>query len=443
MKAIRRLIALMLAMMFCVLPAMAEEAEPAVHVKNAYSYIVLEDGTAELVGYSGTYDSSTVPMELDGYVLSSIRGNPFAGNEALQHFEVDPDHPYFAVIDGVLFSKADKRLVAFPQASSMVDYAVPQGICIIGEEAFRDCKKLQTITLPDTVTEIRSGAFRDCDRLGSLNIPGAVAVISADTFYGCRDLSKVYLPSCVTSIEDRAFYNCPALRMVTIPSGLTFIGSSAFGLCPSIHKFTIPDSVISIGANPFYICEGLTELEVSPEHPCLEVIDGVLFLNEGEEKTLVFYPGSSTAETYTVPQGVTAIGDDAFSSCELLKKVHLPDGLTSIGESAFSGCQALESLDIPDSVQRIGRYAFSRCKRLQKMVIPEGVTVIEEGLFNSCNALKSITLPASITEIDKKAFSSCSFDLVLTVSRDSFAHTYAETYYISYNYPDTNDWLNN
>ena len=60
---------------------------------------------------------------------------------------------------------------------------------------------------------------------------------------------------------------------------------------------------------------------------------------------------------------IASIGDRAFDACSSLKSVKITNGVTSIGDYAFSGCGYYEdtahlTLDIPKSVTSIGYYAF-------------------------------------------------------------------------------------
>ena len=268
----------------------------------------------------------------------------------------------------------------------------------------------------------------------------------------------------VTSIGYRAFYSCESLKNITLPDSVTAIGDYAFNDCSSLTSITIPDSVASVGANPFLGCEALTKIMVSPEHPALAVIDGILFSKA--DKRLVCYPKAFTETAYAIPQGITRIGDRAFYNCIGLTSITIPDSVTSIGNNAFSSCNRLTSIMIPDSVTSIGTGAFTDCISLTSITIPDSVTSIGSGSFYSCSSLTSITipnsvtaigdfafsgctslacltLPDSVTSIGTDAFSGCSRLRTITVSRGSYAAQYCKENCLPYTYPDSLDWLNN
>ena len=148
----------------------------------------------------------------------------------------------------------------------------------------------------------------------------------------------------VTAIGDRAFAGCSSLTSVSIPDSVTSIGDCAFSLCDSLTSITIPDSVEQIGTNPFTVCSALKSISVSPEHPYFATIDGVLFRKA--DKALISYPAGISSSTYTIPQGITAIGDSAFYYCDSLTSVSIPNSVTSIGDYAFGDCSNL-TLTVP------------------------------------------------------------------------------------------------
>lgn len=90
--------------------------------------------------------------------------------------------------------------------------------------------------------------------------------------------------------------------------------------------------------------------------------------------------------------GVTEIGEYAFSGFENLVSIEFPESLTSIGNSAFFGCESLNSINIPNGVISIARYAFADCMNLTSIVLPESVNEIAGGAFCECDKLNSITV---------------------------------------------------
>ena len=54
-----------------------------------------------------------------------------------------------------------------------------------------------------------------------------------------------------------------------------------------------------------------------------------------ENGILKQYVKENSVTEVTIPDGVTKIGDSAFSCCSSLTSVHIPDGVAKIGDSAF------------------------------------------------------------------------------------------------------------
>ncbi|MBQ9944140.1 MAG: leucine-rich repeat domain-containing protein, partial [Clostridia bacterium] len=270
------LVVLLLMLGLCI-PAAAEEGEPTVYTSGDYQYILLADGTAEITRCYSKEVELTVPDTLDGHSVTSIGDrafhgcysltsitlpegltsigdrafsgcfsltgitlpdsvtemgiNPFIGCEKLTDIRVSADQPVFATIDGVLFNKAEKKLICYPRAFTATEYQVPRGICSIGDYAFS----------------------------------------------GCYSLTGIILPEGLTSIGDYAFFRCTSLMNITLPEGLIHIGDDTFFGCDSLTSITLPDSVTEMGINPFIGCEKLTDIRVSPAQPVFATIDGVLF----------------------------------------------------------------------------------------------------------------------------------------------------------------------
>ncbi len=235
------------------------------------------------------------------------------------------------------------------------ELTIPDGFTSVGEGAFSALSSLTSITIPDGVTTIGDSAFCWCESLTSITIPDSVTAIGDYAFVGCESLTSITIPDSVTAIGDYAFSGCYSLTSITLPDSVTAIGERAFSDCYNLTSIMLPDGVTAIGANPFARCVNLMDIIVSPDHPTLATIDGVLF--DKEKKKLICYPCAYTNSSYAVPQGIRAIGDYAFNYCSSLTGITLPDSVTSIGDRAFDDCSSLTSITVSrDS------YAAQWCK---------------------------------------------------------------------------------
>ena len=241
-----------------------------------------------------------------------------------------------------------------------------------------------------------------------------VTAIGNDCF-SYRSIKSVKIPDSVTSIGGSAFSSCTSLTNVTFEenSQLTSIGAFAFSECTSLTSITIPSNVTSIGYDAFSECTSLTSIMVDENNTVYSSVDGVLFNNSGKE--LIKYPADKTSTSYSIPDGVTSIGGDAFYGCTNLERITIPDGVTSIGRDAFSHCTSLKSITIPDGVTSIAYKAFYGCTNLERITIPNSVTSIGESAFNSCSSLESITIPYGVTSIGKYMFYDCTSLTSITI----------------------------
>ena len=197
---------------------------------------------------------------------------------------------------------------------------------------------------------------------------------------------------------------------VSIPSTLggypvVNIGDGVFYYCTSLESVTISNSVTSIGEDVFFGCNNLQSVAVDENNEYFCSIDGVLF--NKDKSSILCYPVGKTSTSYTIPNGVTSIGKQAFCDCDSLEVVTILDSVTYIGVSAFYHCSNLTNITIPDSVTSIGDGAFGYCKSLASITIPDRVTSIGNHAFCDCDSLTSITIPDSITSIGYGAFVGC------------------------------------
>ena len=263
----------------------------------------------------------------------------------------------------------------------------------IGDEAFYYCNRLTSITIPEGVTSIGNSAFRNCLNLTSITIPEGVTAIGERAFEDCYDLTSITIPEGVTSIGNSAFYDCSSLTSITLPSTLTSIGDYAFSGCDNLAAFYGE-------GNGYYTIDDNRAL----------LVDG--------EKTLFAYAIGNTATSYTIPVGVTSIGEQAFYDCSSLTSIKILEGVTTIRNSAFERCSSLTLVSLPSTLVSIGNYAFRYCYNLTSITIPEGVTLIGDEAFYDCSSLASITINGDILSLGTEVFFTCSELTSLTLGAE-------------------------
>ena len=105
------------------------------------------------------------------------------------------------------------------------------GITSVGEYAFFQCTKLESVSLPDSVDLIGAHAFEKCTGLSSIDIPAKVGSIREYAFAECTALTSFTIPDGVTTIDVCTFYKCTGLKSITIPASVTAIEDNAFTDC--------------------------------------------------------------------------------------------------------------------------------------------------------------------------------------------------------------------
>ena len=216
---------------------------------------------------------------------------------------------------------------------------------------------------------------------------------------------------------------------IVVGEGVTRLGERLFqGL--QATNISIPSTATDISEMCIASMLNLQSIDVAEKNPSYESRDDVLFTKDGT--ILLKYPSQKDGTSYTVPDGVTRLGNHAFSATEKLTELVLPDTLEEIGRYVFSGNTGITSLIIPDSVTDISDYAFNVNVGIKSITIGTGIKEIQASTFNQsnietvtfaegsqlkevgrnafyeCANLKTINLPATLEKIGQEAFRGCS-----------------------------------
>ncbi len=304
---------------------------------------------------------------------------------------------------------------AFRDCSDLTSVTIPSSVTSIGASAFFSCRGLTSVTISDGVTSIDNSAFGYCSSLTSVTIPNSVTSIGAYAFSGCSCLTSVTIPGTLTSLGDGAFSGSSDLTSVNVvvtdyaafcsnrlltqiknkvklpvvlldadgreikqfvvPEGVTTISSNAFFNCTGLTSFTLASTVTEIGLYPFYGCTNLRGVKVVVTDLAAFCHNNIVRLMYGADFPVLLIDRNGWEITsITIPSSVTSIGNHAFTNCIGLKSVIIGNTVTSIGDLAFFGCTALNTINIPSSLSSIGSGAFMGTAWFENQ--PDGVVYI-------------------------------------------------------------------
>ena len=140
--------------------------------------------------------------------------------------------------------------------SEISELKLNDGLTSVGSLAFKDCKKIKTVSIPKSVKKIGQYAFENCSGIEMLGL-GAVETIDEGAFSGCISVASIKLPTTLKTIGLKAFYRCESIAGIIIPENVTYIGIAAFGYCINLVNADIRAKIHDIPPLLFYCCERL------------------------------------------------------------------------------------------------------------------------------------------------------------------------------------------
>ncbi|MBR2445616.1 MAG: leucine-rich repeat protein [Clostridia bacterium] len=294
----------------------------------------------------------------------------FASCYDLTDISVEDENTVYTDVDGVVYDKALTAILSYPAGNARTDYAVQNGITVIGKGAFYGSHNLTAVTLPTTLQEIRSKAF-----------------------YHCSNLQSMQIPDNVLQISNHAFANNQALTSITFTenSKLPRISYESFAYC-GLTSFRVPASVSTVAQGAFKGCVDLTSITFAANSK-LESVPAYMLDGCDSLQHITFEKGSA----------LTAIQAHGFEGMRALTSIDFGNArLTQVDNYAFRFCESLTRIDLPEGVRSVGRYAFCYCSNLSEVALPASIEEVSRFAFLGTKGLNvyfaAETLPIRLEE---------------------------------------------
>lgn len=437
-------------------------AEAVYHEEYVWDSPVSTDGAVQFIGwYSQPFGDGVKYTDFRGvgYDAWSTPANTtvYAYWATVFEFTLRPDGTYAVAKGPELKSTLELSEITIPATYKGID------VTAVSAYAFESCSSLSVINIPDTIEVIETDtAFYRCKNIeevnvynvdpnanyerlwsstdgvlvfkdnvqgeyllkyipvvkkGSFEIPKGVTAIPLKVFSATL-ISEIIIPSTVTLIEESAFFNCALLTSVVFApveegeeaKGLT-IRDLAFQNCTSLSSVTFPARLEEISTGMFSGCNLLADINIEEGGTAYSSKEGSLCSIDGKELVLVPVAKYGDNGIFTIPNGVTKIGENAFGGCYRIREVVIPGVVLSIGDYAFANLPELTKVTfqgIGYEARSIGDYAFYNCKKLSMANFEEECNVTTVGEYAFANtAITNLYIPKNMTTVSDYAFADC------------------------------------
>ncbi len=182
--------------------------------------------------FDGTTNLETINI---GISVSNIDPLSF-GYKTDANIIIDVNNDYYLYENKILYNKGKDKIIRY-LGKSVETFAIPDGVSVIGENAFYNASAIKKLEMSDSVTELESSALCGCglteikwssnltilgnsslasNKFVNIEVPNGVTTIGEACFTNCSLLEKIKIPNSVNTIGSRCFYNCPKLTSVEI-----------------------------------------------------------------------------------------------------------------------------------------------------------------------------------------------------------------------------------
>jgi hypothetical protein len=261
-------------------------------------------------------------------------------------FDIDADHPLFQ-------GTPNKKCVYEKTGSKRIIYLKGDGDVVMPDDAGNFYSSSSSL--------VRGTA----DQISSLYINEAGSIPSMSHFITASFISVHVNNASLSSDEYGNLYNKTKTNLIRMiktnplstlhPNVTTWNNSQAFALYEGETNFVVPSRITSISGSEMFSKAKIITLSFE------------------EGSTITSLPAHFAREckqltTVVLPNTITSIESNCFSTTPALQNINLHEGITKIDSDAFE-MSGLTSITIPSTVTTIGSDAFHDCSSLAEIIV--------------------------------------------------------------------------
>ncbi len=193
------------------------------------------------------------------------------------------------------------------------------------------CQYVESLILPDCILRIGDNFFKECRRLRTVQMPAELQKIGHLAFQAATRLTEIRIGDCCTEIGSRFCADCTALEHVKIGSALETIGEYSFYGCPSMKTFLCTAKLRKIGYGSFWCNRWADSILDNPMTEALYMGRRACVLYRYVKRNPPSFVRIDAKVKYVYDY---AFGGDAWQSGAVITDIYLP-GVQTIGVHAF------------------------------------------------------------------------------------------------------------